>query len=211
MTPKPESENLDDYLRRTDVVDFDVPDVALLAGKFKAETDSVTELVRAAYEFVRDKISHSADIEGKCVTCRASEVLAAGEGICFAKSHLLAALLRANGIPCGFFYQRLRMVGDDPDSKFVLHGLNTVYIQIHKGIPGSWIPLDARGNKDGINARFSLSGKFLAFTIRTDLGETEYATIYSEPVREVITALSSHKTFDGLWANLPAGISVDEQ
>lgn len=30
-----------------------------------------------------------------------------GSGICYAKSHLLAALLRANKIPAGFCYPRL--------------------------------------------------------------------------------------------------------
>jgi len=48
------------------------------------------------------------------VTCSASEVLREGTGICFAKSHLLAALLRAVGIPAGLcyqVYQRSLMVG----------------------------------------------------------------------------------------------------
>lgn len=45
-------------------------------------------------EYVRDKVSHSADINEDILTCAASEVLKAGHGICFAKAHLLAALLR---------------------------------------------------------------------------------------------------------------------
>jgi len=36
------------------------------------------------------------------VTCKASDVLIYGTGYCYAKSHLLAALLRANAIPAGF-------------------------------------------------------------------------------------------------------------
>ena len=47
----------------------------------------------------------------------------AKEGICYAKSHLLAAILRANLFPTGFCYQRL-VLDDKTDSRFVLHGLN---------------------------------------------------------------------------------------
>ncbi len=53
------------------------------------------------------QIGCSADINGKVVTCKASEVLRYKEGICNAKAHLLATILRANGIPSGFCYQRL--------------------------------------------------------------------------------------------------------
>ena len=46
--------------------------------------------------------------------------------ICYAKSHLLAGLLRANGIPAAFVYQRLRLNDDGP--LFCLHGLNGAYL-----------------------------------------------------------------------------------
>lgn len=62
-------------------------------------------------DFVRDQIRHSADYRPNPVTCKASEVLRHGTGYCYAKSHLLAALLRANGVPAGLCYQRLS-VGD---------------------------------------------------------------------------------------------------
>lgn len=57
------------------------------------------------------------------VTCRASEVLKEGHGLCFAKSNLLAVLLRFMDIPVGFCYQTL--VHEDG---FVLHGLNAAYL-----------------------------------------------------------------------------------
>ncbi|MCG2991451.1 transglutaminase-like domain-containing protein, partial [Escherichia coli] len=59
--------------------------------------DELSELekVKTAFEFVRDRISHSWDIQSTRVTCKASEVLKYKEGICYAKSNLLAALLRA--------------------------------------------------------------------------------------------------------------------
>ena len=40
------------------------------------------EYIKIVYEFVRDKISHSADINEDIITCTASEVLKAGHGIC---------------------------------------------------------------------------------------------------------------------------------
>jgi transglutaminase-like putative cysteine protease len=63
------------------------------------------------------------------VTCSASEALAAGTGYCFAKSHLLAAVLRANGIPAALCYQRLALdeSAEESQRRFSLHGLNAVY------------------------------------------------------------------------------------
>lgn len=196
-----QNDRIEDYLRRTDIIDFDDPVIRNLAGQFKSESDSETDLIRRTYEFVRDKISHSADIEGKAVTCKASDVLAAREGICFAKSHLLAALLRANGIPTGFCYQRLRL-DDTVGSPFVLHGLNAVYLKERD----KWIRLDARGNKDGVDAQFSLSEERLAYPVSLERSEFDYPIIYSDPVSEVVKALTRWKTFEELWANLPEGI-----
>ncbi|MEZ0154964.1 MAG: transglutaminase family protein [Candidatus Reddybacter sp.] len=48
---------------------------------------------------MRDQISHSLDSQQNPVTYRASSVLEYGTGYCYAKSHLLVALLRANSIP----------------------------------------------------------------------------------------------------------------
>ena len=50
---------------------------------------------------------HSADINEDILTYTASQVLSAGHGICFAKSHLLAAILRCKSVPAGFCYQKL--------------------------------------------------------------------------------------------------------
>jgi transglutaminase-like putative cysteine protease len=82
------------------------------------------------------------------VTCRASEVLQHKTGYCFAKSHLLAALLRANQIPVGFCYQRLSI--DDNGAPYSLHGFNAVYFP-----EVGWYRVDARGNKEGVTAQFT--------------------------------------------------------
>lgn len=79
------------------------------------------------------------------LTCTASEVLSAGHGICFAKSHLLAAILRCKSVPAGFCYQKL-ILDDETAPVLIYHGLNGVYIKEYQ----KWIRLDARGNKEGV-------------------------------------------------------------
>ena len=72
------------------------------------------------------------------VTCKAS-TCSQLERLLLSKSHLLAALLRANGIPAGFCYQRLSI--DDIGPPFSLHGFNAVWLQEY-----GWYRVDARGN-----------------------------------------------------------------
>ena len=147
MLLKLESNNLQDYLLLTNIVNFDHPDIIFEAFRLASSSSSKLELIKNTYEFTRDAISHSADIEGRTVTCKASDVLQAKEGLCYAKSHLLVALLRRNKIPSGFCYQLLSSQ-INPDAPLVLHGLVAVYLEDVK----SWVRLDARGNKVGINA-----------------------------------------------------------
>ena len=52
----------------------------------------------------------------------------------------------------------------------MIHVLNTVYLKDFN----KWIRLDAWGNKDTINAYFSLDEEHLAYTIRSELGEIDY-------------------------------------
>ena len=115
---------------------------------------------------MRDEIKHSWDVQDKRVTKSATEALEQGVGICWAKANLLAALLRACGIPTGICYQRLTL-GDVPETGFCIHALNAVYI---KSLD-RWIRLDARGNKSGVDAQFDLEQERLAFPVRKDLGK----------------------------------------
>lgn len=96
-------------------------------------------------------------------------------GVCWTKACLLAALLRANQIPSGISYQLLTRA-DDTSEGYMIHALNTVYIKdLNK-----WIRLDARGNKENINAYFSLNEEHLAYTIRSELGEFDYHDNHSD-------------------------------
>ena len=108
------------------------------------------------------------------ITAKASDVLKYGTGICHAKANLLAALLRSQGIPTGFRFQRLTLADDDSEG-YCIHAYNAVWLG------GRWIELDARGNCDGINAQFSLDEPKLAFQARPEYEECFYEGIYASP------------------------------
>ena len=182
-----ESERLEDYLLELPEVNYSNP---LISGKIKElfhpkQTD--VEKVSVAFEFVRDEIAHSWDIQGKRVTCNAAEVLVYKEGICYAKSNLLASLLRSQGIPTGFCYQRL-MLFDTPEKGYCIHALNAVFL------PSlcKWIRIDARGNKAGVDAQFSIDKEKLAFSVNEQLGEKDYPVIYIYPNIKTIKVLKEH-------------------
>ena len=190
--------NIDEYLKKDDVVNYENLNITQLADSLWSNADSDVEYVKKVYEFVRDNISHSADINEDILTCSATEVLEARHGICFAKSHLLAALLRYKSIPTGFCYQKL-ILDDETAPVLIYHGFNGVYVNEYK----KWIRLDARGNKEGVNAQFSLEKEQLAFPIRTEKGEEDGFVIYPNPDVKVLEKFNSYKTRTELWDDLP--------
>ncbi|GIN72752.1 hypothetical protein J14TS2_32270 [Bacillus sp. J14TS2] len=182
-----ESEKLADYLLETAEVDFSHPLICTKANELFHSSQTEIEKAEIAFAFVRDEISHSWDIQSEKVTCKASEVLAEKEGICYAKSHLLASLLRSQGIPAGFCYQRLT-VFDTPKDGYCIHAVNVVYFRSLK----KWVRLDARGNKKGIQSQFSIAEEKLAFPVRKEFGEKDYPHIYTSPHPETIAVLKKH-------------------
>src|SRR5690349_23350286 len=134
----------DPFLRATDVVDYTAPEIQALAHELAAGSTDRDAIARACFEWVRDQIGHCVDYDRDEVTCNASEVREVGTGFCYAKSHLLVALLRANGIRSGFCYQRL--VVNDPAGPFVAHGLAAVDLSDGSGEP-DWYRIDPPGNK----------------------------------------------------------------
>ena len=158
------------YLRSTDVIDWQHPEVQAQAQRLADMVTALTErptvspsfrqdqagmdredafakhnqlIAQVCFEWVRDTIRHSFDYQLNPVTYRASDVLKHRTGYCYAKSHLLAALLRANDIPTGFCYQRLSI--DDTGAPYSLHGLNGIYLP---GLvpTGDWYRVDPRPN-----------------------------------------------------------------
>ena len=116
-----ESSLLEEYLCEDEIIDSSHPLVQETICQLHTASDPETERVRRTFEFVRDSIHHSWDIQSPQVTCTASAVLRYGEGLCYVKSHLLAALLRTQGIPTGFCYQRLA-AGATPEMGYTIHG-----------------------------------------------------------------------------------------
>ncbi|HEY9845078.1 MAG TPA: transglutaminase family protein, partial [Candidatus Caenarcaniphilales bacterium] len=167
-----ENPNLDAYLAVSEVIDFDDTSIQEITRHLRQSATSEREVAQTLYNFVRDRIPHSFDIDGHQVTCNAAEVLQHREGICFAKAHLLAALLRCAEIPAGFCYQRL-VFQDSYPQYLTLHGLNAVYLKSLN----QWIRVDARGNKPGIRAEFNVEREVLAFPVRPALQEQDYPTI----------------------------------
>lgn len=200
------SNKIDDYLKHDDVIDYKNEAIIELADALFQKANSEFYFIKITYEFVRDNISHSADINEDIITCAASEVLKAGHGICFAKSHLLAALLRCKGVPTGFCYQKL-ILDDETAPVLIYHGLNGVYIKDYK----KWIRLDARGNKPGVNAKFSIETEQLAFPIRPNLGEVDDFTVYPNPDIKVLEKLRNSKTRTELWNNLPTELEYNRR
>ena len=167
------------YLVGGEVVDLSHLSIRRLAATLRAENVDDLSFAQVAFEFARDDVRHSWDVQDPRVTLSASETLREGVGLCFAKAHLLAGLLRAEGIPTGLCYQRLT----DDDSAFVLHGLVAVYLQ------GSWHRQDPRGNRPGVNAQFSLTTEMLAWSVRAELGERDYPQLLVDPHPAVVRAL----------------------
>lgn len=186
MSFVPESP-MNDYLKETAIIDYTHPLIVRAARTLFGPQQADIEKVKAGFVFVRDHIHHSWDVQHTRVTCRASEVLQWQEGICYAKSHLLAALLRSQNIPVGFCYQRL-MLFDTPEKGYCIHALNAVFI----GPLNRWIRLDARGNKKGIDAQFSTEHEMLAFSVREAAGERDYPVIYCNPRPETIDTLRKY-------------------
>lgn len=183
------------FLAATDVVDWFDPEVQALALRLSGGERNHTAIAKRCFEWVRDEIPHCMDFRRAELTCKASEVLAHGTGFCYAKSHLLAALLRANAIPAGFCYQRLSVDGNGPP--FCLHGLNAVWLTQF-----GWYRVDARGNKPGVTAEFAPPVERLAFRVQT-AGEVDLFGIYPEPLPEVVQALRQYDNANLLAANLP--------
>ena len=76
------SNKIEEYLKEDEVIDYKNEAIVELADTLSEKANNELEYIKIAYEFVRDNISHSADINEDIITCTASEVLKAGHGIC---------------------------------------------------------------------------------------------------------------------------------
>lgn len=199
-----ESANLSDYLLELPpIITFHTPVVREKIDFIKNQTKSARERARIAFEIARDEVKHSFDTKNKIVTINAEDALREKEGICFAKSHVLAALLRGMDIPAGFCYQRV-LRKNTIESGYALHGLNAVYLP-----DIGWFRLDPRGNKEGVDAQFSTDEEKLAYPISTNLGEEDYLRVFSRPLPTVIHSMKDSKDSFELFYKRPEVLNTE--
>lgn len=190
-----ETPDLSAYLAADEVIDHHHPLVRETAARLAKDAEDSYSYARLAFEFVRDTIPHSQDSGDLRVTWRASDVLEQGTGICYAKAHALAALLRAEDIPTALCYQRFDVV----------HGLVAVRFN------GAWHRQDPRGNKPGVDAQFSLDGERLAFVPDPRRGELDHPVLYAAPHPVVLAALKAAPDRPHLWRTLPTALASDAE
>lgn len=181
------------YLSPCEIINCEHTAIQTLASSLAGRDD--TETVKNCFEYVRDSIRHSSDYKQNPVTCRASDVLEHRTGYCYAKSHLLCALLRANQIPAGLCYQRLSV--DGKGTPFCLHGLNAVFLP-----DTCWYRIDARGNRPDVQAEFSPPTESLAFSTVLS-GEVDLEPICITPLQSVVDVLTRHSTWEEVPDDLP--------
>ncbi|WP_442889451.1 transglutaminase-like domain-containing protein [Congregicoccus parvus] len=183
------------FLQPTDVIDSTEPSIVAAAAAIAGDARDDEAVARRCFEWVRDEVRHSVDAGLAVVTCTASDVLKHRVGFCYAKSHLLAALLRARGIPAALCYQRL--AHDDASAGFFLHGLVAIHLAHH-----GWYRVDPRGDKPGIHSGFTPPIEVLPYKPRLS-GEQDIPECFPDALACVVSTLRSFPTAAEVRANLP--------
>ena len=128
----------------TDVIQADAPSIRALADRVAGDAEGA-EAARLLFDWVRDEIRYdmAPDVESRDSWC-ATATLDRGAGFCQQKAILLAALLRARGIPAGIVVQDLldhkipeSYVAFIGSQRLEVHGLTCAYLD------GRWVRLDA--------------------------------------------------------------------
>ena len=66
---------INQYLRSSNIINFDHPLVAIKACELAEGCSNDAEITKLCFEFVRDEIRHTGDVGEGITTCSASEVL----------------------------------------------------------------------------------------------------------------------------------------
>ena len=186
---------MNEFLQPTPVLDSDHPTIVAAAAESGGPVTDDEEIAGRCFRWVRDFVRHSSDHQIPVVTCTASDVLRHRAGFCYAKSHLLAALLRARGIPAALSYQRL--AADPAGSAFFLHGLVSIHLKRH-----GWYRADPRGNKPGIAADFCPPVERLPYA-PTLKGEMDIPGRFPDALACVVTTLRQWPTATEVRGHLP--------
>lgn len=186
---------MDEFLKATDIINSTHPAIVAAAAEIVGDAEGDEDVAHRCFRWVRDSVRHSSDHQLPVVTCTASDVLRHRAGFCYAKSHLLAALLRARGIPAALCYQRLAF--DGTASSFFLHGLVAVHLKRH-----GWYRVDPRGGKPGISSGFNPPVECLPYTPKIP-GEMDVPGRFPDAIACVVATLRQWPTAADVRANLP--------
>lgn len=184
------------FLQEDEYIDYSSQRIFKKCKELFIGINNDIEKAKIAFEFVRDEIPHSFDINATTITAKASDVLKYKTGICHAKANLLAAILRSQGIPAGMCFQHITLLSDD-SLGYCVHCYNAIFVNNH------WIKVDARGNTNGLNAQFSLNEPILAFPIRKEYDEYYWNGIYASPHCDTMKMLESAKSLQDIIDNIP--------
>ncbi len=133
--------SLDEYLRPTFYIDSDSSEVASFARKTSGDASTILEKGVRLYYAVRDGIRYNPyAMRFEKESYRASYVLAQGNGFCVQKAVLLAAVCRAEGVPCRLRFANVRnhLVTERlkelmKTDLFIFHGLTEMFLN------GAWV------------------------------------------------------------------------
>jgi len=190
------------FLEETNIIDYSNKEIQKISKSLTRDCKTDIEIAKKCFVYVRDTIKHSGDYKNDTTTLKASDALKHKTGWCYSKSHLLASLLRANGIPTGFCYQRLSC-SEYKNDIYCLHGLNAIYLKDY-----GWYKVDPRGNKKGVDAQFNPPLEKLAFELEEN--EFDLSKIYEEPLPIILQALKKNKTYKEMIDNMPDIEANDE-
>jgi transglutaminase-like putative cysteine protease len=80
---------------------------------------------------------------------------------------------------------------------YAVHCYNAVYVGER------WIKVDARGNRPGVNAQFSLDKPILAFPCRPEYDEYFWAGIYASPHKATMQMLKKASCLQDVLDYIP--------
>lgn len=139
--------NVSQYLKATELCDWDNPDILRIAKEIKGKSKTQQETALNIFYFVRDEIVFSIND----ARSKASQTLRRGAGECGTKTNLHVALLRVSGIPARFHLSKCRsevLRGIIPDwlsdrmPKVVSHFWPEAYLS------GKWIACEGMLDRD---------------------------------------------------------------
>lgn len=162
----------DQYIKSTQILDFDSPKIQSLIKSRDWENLNDYEKIGAAYEYVRDEVLFGYN---KSDDISASQVLEDGYGQCNTKGNLLMALLRGLGVPCrfhGFTIDQKLQKGAIPGYIFWLAPKYIIHSWVEVLHIGQWVNLEGfildKAYLNSIKAKFpDVNGSFFGFGVAT--------------------------------------------